>query len=215
MKHRLAVLISGSGTNLQAMIDACNSGQVAADIVLVLSNRADAFGLVRAERAGIATAVLSHKNYSSRDNFDRAMISTIDEVNPDTLALAGFMRILTPVFVNHYHGKLLNIHPSLLPRHKGLNTHQRALDAGDTQHGCSVHFVTAELDGGPVVAQAPFPIESDDTADSLATKLHRREHIVYPQVLGWRANSRLYLDNDTVYLDHSALTSQGYQVTIA
>lgn len=213
MSHRLAVLISGSGSNLQAIIDACRSGALDAEIRLVLSNRADAYGLTRAQAAGIPTALLSHKDYASRDAFDQAMIDVLDQARPDTLVLAGFMRILTPVFVEHYTGRLLNIHPSLLPRHKGLDTHQRALDAGDNQHGCSIHFVTAELDGGPVVAQASFAVDTNDTADTLAQKVHQREHRLYPLVLSWRAQNRLYLDGKTVMLDQLPLPAEGYQLT--
>ena len=213
MSHRLAVLISGSGSNLQAIIDACHSGALDAEITLVLSNRADAYGLTRAQIAGIPTALLSHKDYASRDAFDQAMIDVLDQARPDTLVLAGFMRILTPAFVEHYTGRLLNIHPSLLPRHKGLDTHQRALDAGDSRHGCSIHFVTAELDGGPVVAQAPFAVEADDTADTLAQKVHQREHRLYPLVLSWRAQNRLYLDGKTVMLNQLPLPAEGYQLT--
>jgi phosphoribosylglycinamide formyltransferase-1 len=213
VSHRLAVLISGSGSNLQAIIDACHSGALDAEITLVLSNRADAYGLTRAQIAGIPTALLSHKDYASRDAFDQAMIDVLDQARPDTLVLAGFMRILTPAFVEHYTGRLLNIHPSLLPRHKGLDTHQRALDAGDSRHGCSIHFVTAELDGGPVVAQAPFAVEADDTADTLAQKVHQREHRLYPLVLSWRAQNRLYLDGKTVMLNQLPLPAEGYQLT--
>lgn len=213
MSHRLAVLISGSGSNLQAMIDACHNGQLDAEIVLVLSNRADAYGLERARKAGIATATLAHGDFASREAFDEALIDIIDEARPDTIALAGFMRILTPAFVMHYHGRLLNIHPSLLPRHKGLNTHQRALDADDTQHGCSIHFVTAELDGGPVIAQAAFDVAAGDDAERLTAKVHRLEHLLYPRVLSWRAQQRLYLQDKTVMLDETALPSTGCQLT--
>lgn len=211
MRHRLVVLISGSGSNLQAIIDACRLGRIAADIGLVVSNRADAYGLERAQQAGIATAVLSHTDYASREDFDQAMIEVIDQAAPDTLVLAGFMRILTPAFVEHYTGKLLNIHPSLLPRHKGLHTHRRALEAGDRRHGCSIHFVTAELDGGPVIAQAPFDIDVSDTEDSLTARVHRREHLLYPQVLAWRADNRLYLNAKQVMLDATPLPAEGYQ----
>ncbi len=212
MKHQLVILISGSGTNLQAIMDACNAGEINADIALVLSNRANAYGITRAQNAGIPTCVLSHTDYASREAFDRAMIEVIDKVAPDTLVLAGFMRILSPVFVDHYAGKLLNIHPSLLPRHKGLHTHQRALDAGDDKHGCSIHFINAELDGGPVIAQAPFPVEKDDTVETLEDKVHQREHQLYPLVVSWRATNRLYLQGKTVMLDGKPLPSTGYQM---
>lgn len=212
MRHKLVVLISGSGSNLQAILDACASGKLPAEVTLVLSNRADAYGLVRAQQADIPTAVLSHKNYASREAFDQAMIQVIDAAQPDTVVLAGFMRILSPLFVEHYTGKLLNIHPSLLPKHKGLDTHQRALDAGDQQHGPSIHFVTAELDGGPVIAQAPFVVEPEDDVESLTRKVHLREHLLYPLVLDWRAHERLYLDGKTVMLDQRPLPASGYQL---
>lgn len=213
MSHRLVVLISGSGSNLQAIMDAIGSGQLDARIELVLSNVTDAYGLTRAREAGIATQTLSHKDFASREAFDQAMMQVIDKAQPDTVALAGFMRILTPAFVAHYHGKLLNLHPSLLPRHKGLDTHQRALDAGDTRHGCSIHFVTAELDGGPVVAQASFAIAPGQDADALAAQVHKLEHQLYPLVLGWRSANRLALVNNTVELDGQCVSPQGYQLT--
>jgi phosphoribosylglycinamide formyltransferase-1 len=212
MTHRLVVLISGSGSNLQAMIDACKGGQLAANIELVVSNRADAYGLTRAKDAGIATAILSHQEFNSRDAFDQALMRLIDQAQPDTLAMAGFMRILTPAFTQHYQGRLLNIHPSLLPRHKGLDTHQRALDSGDKHHGCSIHFVTAELDGGPIIAQAPFAIRPDDNVQRLTERVHEREHRLYPLVLSWRANDRLYLKEGTVMLDGIPLPPEGYQL---
>lgn len=213
MTHRLVVLVSGSGSNLQAIMDACADGSIAGHIALVLSNRADAYGLVRAQAARIPTAVLSHQDFPDRESFDRAMIGIIDQAQPDTVVLAGFMRILSPLFADHYQGKLLNIHPSLLPRHKGLHTHQRALDAGDAQHGPSIHFVTAELDGGPVIAQAPFAIEPDDTVDSLAAKVHAREHRLYPLVLAWRAAGRLVLEHGKPMLDGMPLPPNGFQLT--
>lgn len=188
---KIAVLISGSGSNLQAIIDAIGRGEIAGRIVGVLSNRADAFGLERAARHGLATAVISHGDYPDRAAFDQALVRQVDGWGADIVVLAGFMRILTPAFVAHYEGRLLNIHPSLLPKYKGLHTHRRALEAGDREHGCSVHFVTAELDGGPVVGQARVPVLPGDDEATLAARVHGAEHRLYPAVLGWLASGDL------------------------
>lgn len=212
MTLRLVVLLSGSGSNLQAILDACGQSPaalpvtpIAACVVGVLSNKADAFGLTRAQQAGVDTAVLAHGNFPDRDSFDAAMANIIDAWQPDVIVLAGFMRILSTGFVTRYSGRLLNIHPSLLPKYKGLHTHQRALDAGDSEHGCSVHFVTPELDGGPVIAQAVVGVKADDTAESLATRVHVAEHGLYPAVLGWLAKQRLSLQQSQVMLDGTPL----------
>ncbi len=214
MTLRLVVLLSGSGSNLQAILDACLQGQgqgksqapaIAARVVGVLSNKADAFGLTRAQQAGVDTAVLAHGNFPDRDSFDAAMAGIIDAWQPDVVVLAGFMRILSAGFVTRYSGRLLNIHPSLLPKYKGLHTHQRALDAGDSEHGCSVHFVTPELDGGPVIAQAVVSVKADDTAESLAARVHVAEHGIYPAVLGWLAEKRLSWQQGQIVLDGEPL----------
>lgn len=175
----VVVLISGSGSNLQALIDSLRDGATPARIRAVISNRADAYGLERARQAGIQAEVLDHKAYADRESFDQALAQRIDAHEPHLVILAGFMRILSADFVRHYQGRLLNIHPSLLPRHKGLHTHQRALEAGDREHGCSVHFVTEELDGGPLVVQAVIPVESQDTPERLARRVHEEEHRIY------------------------------------
>lgn len=210
MSLRLVVLISGSGSNLQAILDACGQtggpARIRARVVGVLSNRADALGLARATRAGVATAVLDHTGYADRDAFDQAMAGVIDRWQPDIVVLAGFMRILTAGFVQHYQGRLLNIHPSLLPRHKGLHTHRRALEAGDAEHGCSVHFVTPELDGGPVIAQAVMRVVAHDTEATLAERVHQAEHRLYPAVLGWLADQRLQYRDEQPWLDGQQLT---------
>ena len=182
-KKRIVVLISGSGTNLQALIDACKSGYINGEIVGVLSNKADVYGLTRAENAGIEHCVLSHKAFDSRESYDQALIEQITQYQPDLVVLAGFMRILTADFVQKFSGKLLNIHPSLLPKYQGLNTHQRAIDAKDSEHGVSVHFVTEELDGGPVILQAKVPVFENDNADDLASRVHKQEHRIYPLVV--------------------------------
>lgn len=209
MSHRLAVLISGSGTNLQAIIDAIAVGSLPATLAVVASNRADAAGLQRAQRAGAPTVVLDHRDYADREAFDRAMIEALDRYAPDTVVLAGFMRILSPLFVRHYHGRLINIHPSLLPAHKGLHTHQRAIDSGDAEHGCSVHFVTEELDGGPVIARARVPVLANDSADTLSKRVQVREHELYPRVLSWRATGRLTLTAQGVLLDDQPIPDTG------
>ena len=209
---RVVVLISGSGSNLQALIDGQHRGELPIDIVAVISNRPDAYGLTRSQQANISSIALDHKNFSDREQFDQALAEHIDSVKPDLLVLAGFMRILTPEFVRRYQGKMVNIHPSLLPKYPGLNTHQRALDAGDTLHGTTVHFVTEELDGGPAIIQAHVPVLSNDTADSLAKRVQAQEHIIYPMAVDWFARGQLSIISDTVYLDGQALERTGYQL---
>ncbi|QOL25193.1 phosphoribosylglycinamide formyltransferase [Thalassotalea sp. LPB0316] len=210
MKPNIVVLISGSGSNLQAIIDACKAEQIDATITGVISNKADAYGLTRAANAGIANRVLSHKDYETREAYDLALIDAIDAYNPDVIVLAGFMRILTPAFVDKFSGKLLNIHPSLLPKYQGLHTHQRAIDAGDTVHGVSVHFVTEELDGGPVILQAKVPVFPEDTAEDLAMRVHEQEHRIYPLVVKWFCQGRLKMVENQALLDNQALPASGY-----
>lgn len=212
MTHRLAILISGTGSNLQAIIDAISAAALPAEIALVLSNQTNAGGLQRAVMAGIPTVTLDHRNYTSRDEFDQAMISELDRFQPDTVVLAGFMRILTPAFVHHYRDRLVNIHPSLLPRHRGLHTHQQALAAGDSEHGCSVHFVNDELDGGPVIAQARVAIQLNDNEESLSNRVRVREHELYPRVLQWRATGRLTLDSQGAQLDGQPIPANGFDL---
>lgn len=212
MPCNVVVLISGSGSNLQALIDSVAHDGNPARIAAVISNRADAYGLQRAKQAGIATELLDHKQFDGREAFDAALIQAIDVYQPDLVVLAGFMRILTPGFVQHYAGRLLNIHPSLLPRYKGLHTHQRALEAGDSEHGCSVHFVTEELDGGPLVVQAVLPVMAGDTAESLASRVHRQEHQIYPLAVRWFAEGRLRLDAQGAMLDGQPLPASGHLI---
>ena len=212
MTHRLAVLISGTGSNLQAILDAIDAGELPARVSLVLSNKAAAAGLARAERAGVPAQAIDHRGFPDRASFDQAMIERIDAHGADTVVLAGFMRILSPGFVRHYQGRLINIHPSLLPKYPGLNTHARALEAGDREHGCSLHFVTDELDGGPLIAQARFPVAANDTAETLSEKVQAREHRLYPQVLRWRAQQRLQMTDQGVELDGERLPPQGFQM---
>lgn len=206
----IVVLISGSGSNLQAIIDNL-AEHPSARIKAVISNRADAYGLVRAEQAGITAQVLNHQDFADRLAFDRALIQAIDQHQPDLVVLAGFMRILTPEFTRHYARRLLNIHPSLLPKYKGLNTHQRAIDAGDQQHGCSVHFVTEELDGGPVVIQAALPVYPNDNCELLAQRVHAVEHKIYPLAVRWFADGRLRLSQQGALLDGQPLACSGFQ----
>nr|WP_024308864.1 MULTISPECIES: phosphoribosylglycinamide formyltransferase [unclassified Pseudomonas] len=212
MPCNVVVLISGSGSNLQALIDSVAQDGNPARIAAVISNRADAYGLQRAKQAGIATELLDHKQFDGREAFDAALIQAIDAHQPDLVVLAGFMRILTPGFVQHYAGRLLNIHPSLLPKYKGLHTHQRALEAGDGEHGCSVHFVTEELDGGPLVVQAVLPVMADDTAESLASRVHQQEHKIYPLAVRWFAEGRLRLGAQGAMLDGEPLPASGHLI---
>ena len=208
----VVVLLSGSGSNLQALIDSCRSEDSPVRIRAVVSNRADAYGLQRAAAAGIDTAVLAHTGFDGREAFDAALMARIDGFAPDLVVLAGFMRILSGGFVRHYQGRLLNIHPSLLPKYKGLHTHRRALEAGDAEHGCSVHFVTEELDGGPLVVQAVVPVTSDDTAESLAQRVHQQEHQIYPLAVHWFAEGRLRLGEHGALLDGQPLAASGHWI---
>ncbi|WAU78122.1 phosphoribosylglycinamide formyltransferase [Acinetobacter sp. TR3] len=198
---RIAVLVSGNGSNLQALIDANLSGQ----IIGVLSNKANAYALQRAEKANIATAVISHKDYPNRESFDDAMHQQLLAWEIDLVILAGFMRILTPNFVSKWQGKMLNIHPSLLPVYKGINTHQRVLNTGDRLHGCTVHFVTAELDAGQSIAQSAIQVSLHDTVDSLSQRVHKLEHFIYPQVAEWLCNGQLTWTNGQAYFNKKPL----------
>lgn len=207
---KIVVLISGNGSNLQAIIDSINSQQCLAEIVAVISNKAGAYGLVRAEQAGIAAHCIDHHQYQDRQSFDKALMQLIDQYQPDLVVLAGFMRILTDDFVNHYLGHLINIHPSLLPKYPGLNTHQRALEAGDKQHGCSVHFVTPMLDGGPVIIQGVTAITENIDLNVLEDRVHQLEHKIYPIAITWFAEQRLALVNNAAMLDAQPLPLTGY-----
>ncbi len=203
----IVVLISGRGSNLQAIIDAIERGELPAEIRAVISNRPHAPGLERARRAGIPTEVLDHTRFPSREAYDRALMELIDRYRPALVVLAGFMRILTPAFVKHYRGRLINIHPSLLPAFPGLDTHARALEAGAERHGVSVHFVTEEVDGGPVIAQAEVPVLPDDTPEKLAARVLEREHVLYPLVIRWFAEGRLRLEDHRIIFDGRPLTA--------
>lgn len=201
---RAVVLISGNGSNLQSIIDAQANG-LPIELVQVISNRPNAGGLQRAQAAGIGTRVVDHKNYPDRASFDQALSACIDEYTPSLIILAGFMRILTPNFVTQYLGKMLNIHPSLLPAYPGLNTHQRALNDGVTRHGASVHFVTNELDGGPIIVQAVVPVLAGDDAKQLQQRVLKEEHKIYPMAIEWYAQGRLRYANNQALLDENVL----------
>ena len=179
----IVILISGRGSNMISIVNAITEGSLPAKVAAVISNRPDAAGIEFAKQAGIDTAIIDHKSFASREDFDQAMAAKIDTYSPDLVVLAGFMRILTTEFVEHFANKLINIHPALLPKFKGMDTHQRAIDAGETEHGASVHFVTAELDAGPVILQARVPVLSDDTAETLAARVLEQEHKLYPAAI--------------------------------
>jgi len=182
-KPAVVILISGRGSNMKSIVEAKNNGELDINIAAVISNRPDAAGLEYAEQQGIATSVIDHKTFESRESFDTALANLIDGYSPNLVVLAGFMRILTAEFVEHYSQRLINIHPSLLPKFKGLDTHQRAIEAGETEHGASVHFVTPELDDGPVISQAKVPVMPDDTASTLAARVLVEEHKLYPAAI--------------------------------
>lgn len=198
---KTAILISGSGTNLQAFIDAVAGCRLNLDLAVVLSNKADAFGLVRAQDAGIPTSCIEHAHYADRQSFDRAVAEQLDRWQPELLVLAGFMRILSADFVAHYAGRILNIHPALLPAYPGLNTHQRVLDAGDGWHGSTVHFVTEELDGGPRILQGRLPVVADESAEQLAERVQVIEHQIYPEAAGWVGEGRVEFRDGRTWID--------------
>jgi len=198
---KVAVLISGRGSNLQALLDACAAPGFPAEIVLVISNKADAFGLERAAKAGVATEVINHKDFDSREAFDDAMHARLEAEGVEFVCLAGFMRLLSAPFVERWTDRLVNIHPSLLPAFKGLDTHQRALSAGVRFAGCTVHFIRAELDDGPIIAQAAVPVRADDDADTLAARILDAEHQCYPLALKLAAEGRLRVDGMRVFVD--------------
>lgn len=207
---KIVVLISGSGSNLQSIIEGCQSGTIKGRIVAVVSNQSTAYGLVRAQQAGIPAACLDAKTYANRQAYDTDLLALIEQYQPDLVVLAGFMRILSPEFVTHFTGKLLNIHPSLLPKYPGLHTHRKALENGDKEHGTSVHFVTEELDGGPVILQAKVPIFPEDTEEDLIERVKTQEHAIYPLVVQWFSDNRLTMVDGKAVLDGKVLPQQGY-----
>jgi phosphoribosylglycinamide formyltransferase-1 len=195
---RLVVLISGRGSNMEAIVAAIERGEIAGKVVAVISNRADAAGLAFAQSRAIATAVVAHGDYASREHYDAALAARIDEFHPDLVVLAGFMRILGETFVRHYNGRLVNIHPSLLPAFPGLHTHQRALQEGVKLHGCTVHFVTPAVDHGPIIIQAAVPVLIDDDEAHLAARVLAAEHRIFPQALSWFCADRLVVEGERV-----------------
>ncbi|KVL14877.1 phosphoribosylglycinamide formyltransferase [Burkholderia sp. MSMB1826] len=192
---KLVILISGRGSNMEAIARACAQERWPAEVAAVIANRPDAAGLAFAASHGVATAVVDHRSFDGRDSFDAALAAEIDRFSPDLVVLAGFMRILTPAFVRRYEGRLLNIHPSLLPSFKGIHTHQQALDAGVALHGASVHFVIPELDSGAIVAQGAVPVRAGDDAAALARRVLAVEHVLYPRAVRWFVDGRLRLEN--------------------
>jgi phosphoribosylglycinamide formyltransferase-1 len=206
MPLSLVILISGRGSNLEAILKAIEAGELRAQVTAVISSNADAPGLALAQRRHIDTLALDAADYPERSDYDRALQGLIEHFDPDLVVLAGFMRILTPDFVRHFQGRIINIHPSLLPALRGLRTHQRALAAGAQEHGASVHFVTEELDGGPVIAQVRVPVLADDDAATLAARVLREEHRLYPQTLRWLAEGRIRWDDEQLLFDDQPLT---------
>jgi len=204
-KTRIVVLISGAGSNLQTLIDQSLDGTLPAEIVSVISNNPTAKGLLRAKNADIPQQVINHRDFADKADYEKQLQESIDKHQPDLVVLAGFMRILGPSLVNHYLGRMLNIHPSLLPKYRGLNTHQRALDDGETVHGASVHFVTPELDGGPVIIQSQVSVMPSDSAESLANRVQAQEHIIYPIAISWFALGRIQLCNAMLMYDKNRL----------
>jgi phosphoribosylglycinamide formyltransferase-1 len=206
-KIQLVVLISGRGSNLQAILDQAASGELPVEVAAVISNRPGVHGLERARQAGVPALELDHGNFADRPRFEAALIELIDGYQPDLVVLAGFMRVLTAGFTEHYRGRIFNIHPSLLPKFRGLHTHERAIAAGETEHGASIHFVTAELDGGPVIARARVPILPGDDPDTLAARVLEQEHRLYPRAIRWFAESRLRLEGEQVWFDGQPLAA--------
>jgi phosphoribosylglycinamide formyltransferase-1 len=206
----IVVLISGNGSNLQAIIDACKQKKINGTIRAVFSNKADAFGLERAREANIPAHALLASQFASREGFDRELMQEIDAYAPDLVVLAGYMRILSPAFVAHYTGRLINIHPSLLPKYPGLHTHRQVLENGDETHGTTVHFVTDELDGGPVILQAQIPVFEGDSEEDVTARVQTQEHAIYPLVVNWFLEGRLAMQESKAWLDGVCLPPQGY-----
>lgn len=207
---RIVVVISGNGSNLQAIIDAVVNKRINATIAGVVSNKPDAYGIERAKQAQIPVSVVTAEPGESRESFDERLANTIASYKPTCIALAGYMRILTETFINRFGDILLNVHPSLLPKYRGLHTHQRAIEAKDDEHGCSIHFVTPELDGGPVILQAKVPVFADDDVESLAERVQTQERQIYPLVIKWFCEGRLRKINDKAVLDEQILPDSGF-----
>lgn len=205
MSLEVVILISGRGSNMRSIVEKQRHGDLDIQVKAVISNQADAAGLQYAESQHIPHEIVSHLDYANRETFDQALMTVIDRYSPQLVILAGFMRILTKEFVQHYAGRLINIHPSLLPNYPGLHTHQRVLEAKERMHGASVHYVTAEVDGGPLIIQAKVPVYADDTEQSLAQRVLTREHIIYPQAIQWIAQGKLKYSEGRAILEDSDL----------
>ncbi len=201
----IAVLVSGGGSNLQSIIDHIQQGHINANISCVISNKADAYGLERAKQANIPAHIVNHKNYTSCELFENELLRILNVYKVTLVVLAGFMRVLSNTFIDEYQGRILNIHPSLLPKYPGLHTHERVLNAGDTEHGCSVHFVTADLDGGPLIIQAHVPVTKTDNSKSLAERVLKKEHIIYPLAIKWFCENKVTLKNEYAYFENKQL----------
>ncbi|MDH2997798.1 phosphoribosylglycinamide formyltransferase [Pasteurellaceae bacterium LFhippo2] len=206
----IVVMLSGNGSNLQQLINAVDSGRINGKIVGVISNKADAYGLERAKQAGISSFIFTRKDFESNLAMDIAIANQIDQLKADIIVLAGYMKILTPEFTRRFVGKIVNIHPSLLPKYPGLNTYQRAIEAGDTEHGMTIHFVNEEVDGGAIILQAKVPIYPEDSIEDVMERVMEQEHRCYPLVVKWLCDDRLYLENGRAYLDNQPLPEQGY-----
>ena len=207
---RLVVLISGQGSNLQAILDACEQGQIHGSVAAVFSNKSEAFGLTRAREAGVPAHALAASQFADREAFDNQLMLEIDAYAPDLVILAGYMRILSPAFVQHYAGRMLNIHPSLLPKYPGLHTHRQAIENGDEEHGTSVHFVTKQLDGGPVILQAKVPVFAEDSEEDVTARVQHQEHAIYPLVVSWFVEGRLEMRDNAAWLDGEKLPEEGH-----
>lgn len=207
---RIVVLVSGQGSNLQAILDACRQGKIHGSVAAVFSNKAEAYGLTRAREAGVPAHALAADQFADREAFDRQLMLEIDAYAPDLVILAGYMRILSAAFVARYAGRMLNIHPSLLPKYPGLHTHRQAIENGDEEHGTSVHFVTEELDGGPVILQAKVPVFAGDTEEDVTARVQHQEHAIYPLVAGWFVDGRLKMQDGAAWLDDERLPPEGY-----
>ncbi|WP_288498873.1 phosphoribosylglycinamide formyltransferase [uncultured Erwinia sp.] len=207
---RIVVLVSGNGSNLQAILDACQQGRINGSVAAVFSNKAEAFGLERARAAEVPAHALAAAQFADRAAFDRQLMLEIDAYAPDLVVLAGYMRILSAEFVQRYAGRMLNIHPSLLPKYPGLHTHRQAIENGDEEHGTSVHFVTEELDGGPVILQAKVPVFSDDSEEDVTARVQHQEHAIYPLVVSWFVDDRLAMREGAAWLDGQQLPVEGH-----
>ncbi|MEA5104503.1 phosphoribosylglycinamide formyltransferase [Pantoea sp. S18] len=207
---KLVVLISGNGSNLQSILDACASGRINGSVAAVFSNKASAYGLTRAQEANVPPHALAASDFADREAFDRQLMQEIDAYAPDLVVLAGYMRILSSAFVAHYHDRLVNIHPSLLPKYPGLHTHRQALENGDEEHGTSVHFVTDELDGGPIILQARVPVFAGDSEDEISARVQHQEHAIYPLVISWFVDGRLQMREGKAWLDGQPLPPEGH-----